>query len=401
MGKSLFQLARDAGWLNLVYKDAETGEDVYAFYHFTFQEYFAALEVKDWHYFLNHVPDNPEQGTYRIFEPQWKEVFLLWLGREDVQKQQKETLIKALTEFQDSCGRDNFYGYRTNFLAAQGITEFDNCSFADAIITKIVKWSFGYPDGGKETWISFDDCIARRARRLLLQTNRLKAINLISDFLGICYHYTTYREAAEILGYLQPGNLDAISILIEFIRLDAKRLNELEEDGIPWYNDPYLDNFASSLRRIASGNINAINALTKLLQRSLSKISRFYIARVLLFLEPSNQTAIHTLSEAMRTEQSEEFYCFIAESLGLVNAKDVALFNGSRSDVADNPLNLPYTKQEKLKAATVSTLKGNLTDQIETAEDFEYYSYCYQTLWDCAQNLPYLEFYQAWHQTTI
>jgi predicted NACHT family NTPase len=85
------------GWLNQVGVAAEAenrGEKVYAFYHPTFQEYFAAQAISDWHYFLNHTPHNPAQGTYRIFEPQWKEVILLWLGREDVPYQQKENLSR-------------------------------------------------------------------------------------------------------------------------------------------------------------------------------------------------------------------------------------------------------------------------------------------------------------------
>jgi predicted NACHT family NTPase len=142
MGKSLFQLARDVGWLNWVYKDAETGEDVYAFFHLTFQEYFAALEVKDWHYFLNHVPDNPEQGTYRIFEPKWKEVILLWLGREgnkDV-RNQKEEFIEALVKFED--GWDGFYRYHAYFLASAGVAELVNYSRANEILIRLFEWGF-------------------------------------------------------------------------------------------------------------------------------------------------------------------------------------------------------------------------------------------------------------------
>ncbi|WP_230966933.1 NACHT domain-containing protein [Nostoc commune] len=82
---SLFWLALKLGWLNEVGLAAESPkEKVYLFYHTTFEEYFAALAVKDWHEFLNHVPDNPALGVYCIFAPQWKEVILLWLGREDV-----------------------------------------------------------------------------------------------------------------------------------------------------------------------------------------------------------------------------------------------------------------------------------------------------------------------------
>ncbi|MBE9210428.1 NACHT domain-containing protein [Nostoc sp. LEGE 06077] len=89
MGERLFKLAENVGWLNLVDRVAETEEEVYAFFHPNFQEYFAALRVDDWHEFLNHVPNNITQGTYRIFEPQWKEVILLWFGRDDVVKNEK------------------------------------------------------------------------------------------------------------------------------------------------------------------------------------------------------------------------------------------------------------------------------------------------------------------------
>jgi predicted NACHT family NTPase len=66
----LFKLAWELGWLNLVDREAKTDEPVYAFFHPTFQEYFAAQNIDDWHYFLNHVPENPDQGNYRIFAPE-------------------------------------------------------------------------------------------------------------------------------------------------------------------------------------------------------------------------------------------------------------------------------------------------------------------------------------------
>jgi hypothetical protein len=64
----------------------DADEPVYAFLHPTFQGYFAALAIDDWDDFLprTHV-DRPVQNRtgecrYRVFEPQWKEAFLLWLN---------------------------------------------------------------------------------------------------------------------------------------------------------------------------------------------------------------------------------------------------------------------------------------------------------------------------------
>jgi len=137
----MFQLAIQLGWLNQVGVATEDpDEPVYAFYHPTFQEYFAALAINDWHGFLNHVPNNPDLGIYRIFEPQWKKVILLWLGREDVPKQDKEEFIKALVNFEDGCWY--FYRHRAYLLAAAGMAEFRDCSLRDEIVGSIVDWSF-------------------------------------------------------------------------------------------------------------------------------------------------------------------------------------------------------------------------------------------------------------------
>ncbi|MGD1912888.1 MAG: NACHT domain-containing protein, partial [Rivularia sp. (in: cyanobacteria)] len=56
--EGVFQLALQLGWLNQVGISENQGEKVYAFYHPTFQEYFAALAIDDWRFFLNLTIQN-------------------------------------------------------------------------------------------------------------------------------------------------------------------------------------------------------------------------------------------------------------------------------------------------------------------------------------------------------
>ncbi|MGA9378148.1 MAG: NACHT domain-containing protein, partial [Phormidium sp.] len=120
---SLWELAIKLGWLIEIGLPSEDEKDadepVYAFFHPTFQEYFAALAIDDWHFFFNHDNQNPnpslkhnnEDCVYRIFEPQWKEVIFLWLGRKgEYLRQEKEAFIKALVNFNVGCA--NFYWYQ-------------------------------------------------------------------------------------------------------------------------------------------------------------------------------------------------------------------------------------------------------------------------------------------------
>ncbi|WP_199245157.1 NACHT domain-containing NTPase [[Phormidium] sp. ETS-05] len=176
----LCKLALDLGWLNLVGVAVENPDErVYAFYHPTFQEYFAALAVDDWGYFLHHVPDNPSLGTYRIFKKQWKEVILLWFGRGDVQKEKKEAFIENLVNFDDGCGSWNypkvdrgFYEYRAYFLAGAIVPEFKDSRFADEIVSQIFK-----------SCVSNQDSIKTGANAVLAETDRERAINYLIRIL--------------------------------------------------------------------------------------------------------------------------------------------------------------------------------------------------------------------------
>ncbi|OKH41993.1 hypothetical protein NIES2101_33460 [Calothrix sp. HK-06] len=72
MGDNLFELACNIIWLHQVDRDLQTDEPVFAFFHPHFQEYFAALAIDNFKYFINHVMNYPQKGNYRIFETQWK-----------------------------------------------------------------------------------------------------------------------------------------------------------------------------------------------------------------------------------------------------------------------------------------------------------------------------------------
>ncbi len=113
--RPIFQAVMRLGWLNRVERFPEA---ICVFYHASFQEYFAALAVDDWDYFLprNHVNFPVAGKEYRIFEPQWKQVILLWLGRGDVEDEEKEEFIEKLVNFDDGCS--DFYKQISSSLAS-------------------------------------------------------------------------------------------------------------------------------------------------------------------------------------------------------------------------------------------------------------------------------------------
>ncbi|BAZ23914.1 hypothetical protein NIES4073_48050 [Kalymmatonema gypsitolerans NIES-4073] len=303
---SLFWWALQLGWLNEIGLAAEsvTKEKVYAFYHPTFQEYFAALAIADWHFFLNHVPDNPVQGTYRIFEPQWKEVILLWLGREDVAKEEKEDFIQALVEFEDGCRE--FYSYRAYFLTAAGIAELVDVDNAkkEEIIKQIVKYCFGYLNEQYQ-WVTFLDPIAEQARKALQETEPKKAIKelvqLINSFVGL-KREEIHDQVAKNLVQIGTGNPTAIEHLEELIESTQ--------------SDYTARQAAACLGKIHPSNQIAINKLEQLIDSTKNEFDRWVLAHNLILIDSGNPKAMTELLEIIESGEDESYGWNAVESLG-------------------------------------------------------------------------------------
>ncbi len=335
MGASQFELACRLGWLNLVARDGETLEGIYAFYHPTFQEYFAALAVEDWHFFLNHIPENPQHpdARYRIFEKQWKEVILLWLGREEVGKEEKEAFIKALVEFKDGC--DDFYGYRAYFLAAAGIAEFKDCSLADEIVSQVIKWGFGYFDEEKQEWQTSLDPLPEGSRDILKDTNRERVIFVLAELIRTCQDEDTRKSVADSLEKIGKNNAVAVSALVyliqdssnEFTRIRAGySLGKIDKHN-PVAISALLESVASQsdqgtnfaalhrLGQIGKDNPVVISALVDLIANNQNEDIRLQAISCLYTIDKNSRIPVPALVELIRNSCKETTRCIAANTL--------------------------------------------------------------------------------------
>jgi HEAT repeat protein len=290
MGEEKFKLACDLGWLNLVNRDAETDEAVYAFFHPTFQEYFAACAISDWDFFLPREHKNKpiKDKPYRIFEPQSKEVILLWLGRENVEKQQKEQFLDALVGFKDGC--NGFYFYKAYFLATLAIVEFKDYPQGDKIVKRIVNW---ISKGG----------IKEEVKVIIQQTiERSKAIAALVELIDNSQDEFTLSQAASSLGQIGNDNLKAIAALVKLI-------DKSQDESTHWQA-------AESLGKIDRDNLKAIATLIELVDKSQDEFTRRLAASSLREIGKDNLVAIAALVELIDKSQDESTCRLATSSLG-------------------------------------------------------------------------------------
>ncbi len=218
----LLELALQLGWLDRVGISARTGVKTYAFYHSTFQEYFAARSITDWRKLLvanDGVGEaSLQENLAPIFSPYWQETILFWFGRIDVPSCDKEACLDALINYDRQCG--GFYYYRAYFLAALALAEFPESIRAVEIIDRLLQWRFAEYLPADNTWTFYPLPIQDGARVALRQTDRVAAIAGLERFVRATQNPFLCWQAAHSLGKIfDPGNAIATQSLVNTIAI--------------------------------------------------------------------------------------------------------------------------------------------------------------------------------------
>ncbi|MEB3829339.1 HEAT repeat domain-containing protein [Phormidium sp. CCY1219] len=328
--RQLFQQAIDIGLLSFVRKpDEDPNEWLYEFWHPILQEYFAAHQVEDWRFFLD-----PERGVYRIFDPHWKEVILLWFGRKDIPGDRKEEFLDALQKF-DPYIEAEFYTYRAYFLAAAGIAEFPQSQAADEIVAQVITWALGeeVEDGSRQ---KFPPALERSARSALQESDRPQVIHQLTEALQATSDTSTCTRIAFALAQLDPGNREAIAELEQLLdstkdpnlRLEiaasgaeiepghSKAIAALEELLNASPTPRFTQKVADCLGEYAADKTRAIEALNHLLSRTDDRKLLKQAAQSLGRLAPNSPKAWEKLLEVLENSKDEQLLRLVAYSLG-------------------------------------------------------------------------------------
>ena len=220
------------------------------------------------------TPVNPP-----IFDPAWREIILLWLGREEIAIAPKEAFIAALTNFEDECG--GFYRYQAYFLAAEGLAEFSTYSQANAIVSQLAQWRFNRPEGEDS---ALPSTLIEKARTTLRKTDRPHAIAALERFIHNTSSIFDRWLAAYSLGKTydlrNPTAISTLEAVLSAIQTDSLRIE-----------------VAESLGKVDPGNPLALNTLTLVIESSVPDTLRRKAAHRLGKLEPANATAINALAQ--------------------------------------------------------------------------------------------------------
>jgi hypothetical protein len=348
----LLTLALQLGWLVTVGHSEATSEKIYSFYHPTFQEYFAATAIAHGQElicfnYLNHK--NNHKTIYPIFESSWQEIILLWLGRENLNLQEKELFLQTLWQWQDNCG--GFYDLRAICLVGKSLAEFSDFSQAKTVIQRLVEWRFVNPQNTPILPVP----MVEQAGIALARSDRQLTIPALEAFLQTSQDPFEQWLAAHSLGKNHDfGNPTAIATLENLLNTELPVAFKL--------------NICRSLGAINPKNQQVLSTLKQIIENE-SKINlRRKAALRLGKLSPQNSLAIQTLEMLLQESIDPHQRSNILDSLREIDPDNSLVFEVLlNEDISHSMGSNPHkfrqkTAQERQLAATtiLQKLAANL-----------------------------------------
>jgi energy-coupling factor transporter ATP-binding protein EcfA2 len=375
MGDRLFKLASDLGWLTL--ERDEQDREIYAFYHATFQEYFAALAINEQSFFLENKPDDVISGCYQIFESKWLEVALFWIGIDSKARNEKNKLIGELAEFKENnyCfvqfGK-YFYGYQSIALAARLMAEYIDCSQENVnnVMWQLCQYSFGCFDDETQSWIRLPFPIQECAKQALINSNHARVKDRL-DYVKKLLLQAIEGDPYDIPPFLE----DELSCFTSHSRIGSTifRLENMDEDEI-------VEFLASIINEInhCLDQINGVYVYTR--YKSSDPIESNHkidtVIKSLIKIDFTNPKEIIELIDSIR--DSSSFYQWFNINPYLINYC------------------VPKTTKPSLVRAIVNEVSKWTCNQTEDRfADADCLAYHF--LWRCSELMNYRDFYESWH----
>ena len=384
MGSSdLFNLACNVGWLSLIDRD-DLDEEVYSFFHATFQEYFAALAINEHSFFLENKPDDVISGCYQIFESKWLEVALFWIGIDSKVRNEKNKLIGELAEFKENnyCfvqfGK-YFYGYQSIALAVRLMAEYIDCSEENInnVMWQLCQYAFGCFDSETQNWIRFLYPIQECAKQALINSNHARVKDELDYIKNLLLKAIEINDRDDIQSFLEY-NLSCCG-LVPSIGCITFSLDNMDEDEI-------VETLGSVINEIdyLLGRIDGLDVYTR--YKSSNPIeSNHQIDKVvesLIKINFTNPKEIIRLIDSSRDneiEDSSPFYQWFNINPHLINYC------------------IPKTTKPSLVRAIVSEVSKWIWSQNEDRST-EADCLAYHFLWRCSELMNYKSFYDSWHR---
>jgi energy-coupling factor transporter ATP-binding protein EcfA2 len=404
LSPKLLYLFEKLGFLGQMGVAEETQDErVYLFLHPSLQEYFAALVINHRHLLLNL--NDPSHVVDRVLQFQWNRVYLFCMGGDWLDEPQKESLLQDLINCNYYC--NEYYYHSGVCLAAQGIAEFKASRLSDAIIGQLVDWSLeGWNPDEKPRNYNSAPKINMAARYLALSDSK-RVVEYLKQQLqlsqGNCDRsYQVASRLAELVQLLQCDSeevRDNAASLLSKLQPSHPVLKEYLENCLRSSKEPDQLFAIDLLQKMGRKIPDLVSMLVNVCETSQNNEIQKYAASLLFEVAPNHAYAAPQQKAGDASDYSsipvQQVLVWISLLESAKRHKDSdQLLLRLHSWLKDKQNLGKLLKNEEQTIRVICTLKRwlNLSDE----HSFEF-QLCNQSLYHCAQFIPYTIFCKGWN----